>query len=304
MSTSFPDDVSFDTQFVIIKRALHILSLVQHSSGEKWNKTTLANALALISNGDDFSTKKVDPALSWLKASGFPLDITKGSTSICLDRPLTETEILKVLDLYLPLAIETVGVHDCFAPWVRENPSRSLWTIARIYFASHEKRKIILKYVPESGEEKSYLLVPFYWIYRDSSVYLAAKNQRGEKRLYKLHRIKDVKMTDDHFSDDAPPADELMRFSMGAFINDTRYNVTLEFHSDVKQRIAEDFGRLECSYSAADIADHERVSFTVCDLLSVCRAVFGYEGKAVIISPEEARETMVEMLNVNREKYR
>ncbi|MGL4369801.1 MAG: WYL domain-containing protein [Spirochaetota bacterium] len=296
---------SLETQLLVIQRSLHILALVQHATDEKWNKKTLADILSFISyEGDEpLTNKKIESCISWLKNSGFPLETQKGCDRMSLSQELSTDQILDIVALYFPLAINTMGVRDCFRPFVEKNSSRSLWMIARIYFASLEKRKITIHYIPETGEEKEHVLSPYHWIYRDSSVYLAAANGAGDIRLYKFTRIKDLFVTDEHFNSDVPSADELMKYSMGAFISNTRYDICIEFESTVRQRIIEDFGRLPFTEEKSPQEGFSRICFTVCDLLSVCRIVFGYCGRAVIVSPKEARHEMKRLIEGNAGQY-
>lgn len=295
---------SFHTQFDVIRRALHILSLIQHSSGERWNMTTLADALSRVSGeSEPLSNKQINSCITWLKEAGFPVVVQKGSTHIYLEKEIDPNLLLDILTLYFPLAIDPVGIHDCFRSYVDENPSRSLWLIARIYFASLEKRKIKITYTPDAGDEKGYILSPLHWIYRDSSVYLAARNGGGNVRLYKLNRIKSLSVSDEHFEETTLTVRELLAFSLGAFIGGPNYTILIEYSKETEQRISEDFGRLDLTWSASPREGFGRVSFVACDLLSVCRIVFGYAGKAVIVSPKEAKAEMKRLIDENAKWY-
>jgi len=291
------------TQFSIFMRQLHILALVQHSvESEKLNYRSIADLLSSISWDSDADDGKIKRSVNNLKSMGFPIHTAQGEDRIFLERELSDDEMLEILPYYLNVVSDTVGIRDCFKNYVANQKSRSLWIIARIYFASLHKKQIRLAYYSvNKGREEVYTLNPYRWVYRDNAVYLIARNilKGDDISLYRLNRIKDLTVTDIGFDDEIPAADELMKHSMGAFINSRNFNVRLAFKTEYRERIEEEFGHLEIRYTEADEDGFMYADFTVCDIINVCKAVFGYCGKVKIIGDSDAVGEMKRMIEGN-----
>lgn len=295
---------AIETKFIIIRRSLHVLSLLQHYDGESWNATTLANLLSRIPGEEDMSEKKINKCLDTLREMGFPVSSEQGARQVCLDRELSSDEMIEILLYYMNASVEEMGIRDCFKSYVEANGQKSLWIIARIYFASLEKRKVTLRYRSESsGETKDYRLHPYCWVYRDGAVYLYAFNEeRGKKALFRLSRISGLEVLADEYREDVKSASDILRKSLGAFIGDTVYRITLSYPERLHNRIVEEFGRLDLSFGNGK-EDRRSVTFEACDLLSVCRAVFLFGGEVVIESPAEARGEMQRLLQGHVGRY-
>ena len=303
MAFSFFTKKATETKFIIFRRSLHVLSLIQHYDKESWNATTLSNLLAKIPGEEDMSEKKISKCVDTLCEMGFPIGGGQGERQLYLEKELSSGEMIDVLLYYMNASVEEMGIRDCFKSYVEANGQKSLWIIARIYFASLEKRKITLRYRSESsGDTKDYRLHPYCWVYRDSAVYLFAFNEeRGKKVLFRLSRVSDLSVLADRFEEDVHSASETLRKSLGAFIGDRVYRITLSYPEKLHNRIIEEFGRLELSFSGN--GDSRTVTFEACDLLSVCKAVFPFGGDVVIVSPEEARKEMKGLLAGGISKY-
>jgi len=291
----------FNTEFNIFMRQLHVLALMQHSSGaENMNYRTMADLLSLVPWDEDVNEKKISRCVEKLREMGFPVHTSQGEPRVVLEKELSDSEMLEVLPYYLNLVSDTIGIKDCFKSYVKNHGSRSLWIIGRIYFASLQKRKIELTYRSlKSSVPEKYILNPYRWVYRDNAVYLIARNIKTDIALFRLNRIRDVVIKDEHFDDIVHTADELLRYSMGAFIGDDYYNVIIRFNPEVKERIEEDFGHLDPLFIETPGVDYLEAGFTVCDLASVCQAVFGYCGGVKIVAPAEAVDEMKRMLQGN-----
>ena len=290
------------TAFSMFMRQLHILALVQHSTcRDNMNYRSMADLLSLVPWDDDIDSKKISRCVDRLKDMGFPLHTGRGENRVMLDRELSNDEMLEILPYYLNLVSETVGIRDCFKSYVESHGSRSLWIIARIYFASLDRKRIKLSYrsVNSAGVEL-YDLNPYMWVYRDNAVYLVARNiNRGENiSLFRLNRIKDVEVTDDRFNDTVPPADELLKRSMGAFIGSMHYNIKLRSAPEYRDRLEEDFGHLDPAFSEPGDG-YLYTGFIVSDLVNLCTAVFSYCGSVRIIEPAAAVDQMKMMIQAN-----
>lgn len=292
------------TQFSLFMRQLHILALVQHSgTAENMNCNTMAKLLSYEPGKGDVSPKMIRDCVPRLAEMGFPVQTEQGSPRIWLERELSADEMLEVLPYYLNVVTDTVGIRDCFKSYVDTHRSRALWIMARIYFASHQKKRIELIYRSKNRTEPDvYHLNPYRWIYRDNAVYLVARNmmKSGDNiSLFRLNRIKDLGVTDYEFEEDIPSSDELLRHSIGAFISSDCHNVTLAFRPDEKENIEEDFGHLELRFSDIDKDGYMRVSFTACDLVNLCKAVFSYCGRVRITGDDAAVNEMKRLLEAN-----
>jgi len=289
------------TQFSLFMRQLHILALVQHSSSsENMNCSTMSGLLSMEPGKDDVTEKMIRDSVTKLIEMGFPVQMEKGAPRVGLERELTDSEMLEILPYYLNIVSDTMGIRDCFKSYVTGHGSRSLWIIARIYFAACEKKQIKLNYRSKnkSGPEE-YILNPYRWIYRDNAVYLIARNVTRDAEnisLFRLNRIRDLRVTESLFDDEIPPADKLMQYSIGAFISSRLYNVKLSFGPGEMENIEEDFGHLDVSYIKNE-GGAISAEFKACDLINLCKAVFSYSGRVRITEPEEAVDLMREMLD-------
>lgn len=294
------------TQFSLFMRQLHILALVQHSSSaENMNCSTMAGLLSLEPGKDDVTEKMIRDSVSRLIEMGFPVQMEKGALRVLLERELTPEDMLEVLPYYLNVVSDTVGIRDCFKSYVDNHSSRSLWIIARIYFASLQKKSIELAYRSKyKTETEIFTLNPYRWIYRGEAVYLVARNvEKSTPALFRLNRIKDLHVTDRAFDDEIPSSGELLRYSMGAFISSDRYNVCLRFKPEEKENIEEDFGHLNLNFAQSAGDSFMYVDFSVCDLINVCKAVFSYSGRVKILKPKEAVDVMKKMMDGNSNSF-
>ena len=295
----------YNTEFSIFMRQLHVLALMQHStSGENMNYRTMADLLSLVPWDEDVNEKKIARCIDKLREMGFPVHTSQGESRVVLEKELSDDEMLEVLPYYLNLVSDTMGIRDCFKSYVQNHGSRSLWIIGRIFFASLQKKKIELTYRSlKNSEPEKYILNPYKWVFRDNAVYLIAKTNKRDISLFRLNRIRDVVISGESFGDSIPTANELLKYSMGAYISDTRYQVKIRFLPDMKERVEEDFGHLEPVLDYRSEPGYIHASFTVCDLGTVCQTLFGYYGRVKIIQPEEAISEMKMMLEQNTASY-
>ena len=292
------------TSFSLFMRQLHILALVQHgTSGENMNCNTMVDMLMLEPGNENITPKMIRDSVPKLVEMGFPVKMEQGSPRLWLERELAPGEMLEVLPYYLNIVTDTVGIRDCFKSYVDTHGSRALWIIARIYFASLHKKRIELDYRSKNRvEPEVYHLNPYRWIYRDNAVYLVARNimKSGDNiSLFRLNRIKDLRVTGTGFDDEIPASADILRHSMGAFIGGDSYNVKLMFRAGEQENIEEDFGHLELEFGEAGEDGFMCVSFTVCDLVNLCKTVFAYAGSVKILEPREAVEAMKGLIAKN-----
>ena len=290
---------------VPLRRAFHMLALIQHSTEEEWNSKTLADALSLLPGEKPLASKAITACIRHLKEMGIPLNVCKGARRISLARELTEDEILEILAFYRVIAVdEDASIGDSFRVYVRNAGSRALWIIGRVYFAAIERREIRLTYRSEHrGSSAEYDIRPVRWVFRDNAVYLAAIAPERGMSLFRLTRIIDIAVLDRRFDDTADTSGAILHDSLGAFISDRVHRITLEYPSHLHHRILEEFGRIELEFSDPE-SDIRRVSFSASDLITLCRTVFPFGGDVVIVEPVEAINEMKRLLEGNREKYR
>lgn len=294
------------SNFDMFMRSLHVLALVQHSGeNEKMNYRSMAGLLSLVPWDVQVDEKTVRRCVMNLKKMGFPLATSQGSDRVTIERELSDKEIMEALLYYVSIVSDTIGIRDCFINHIQNHKGRSLWLIARIYFACLEKRRVRLQYIPQRSHElEEYVVNPYRWIFRDNAVYLMAKKTGRDLALFRLDRIRGVEICDETFDDEVPSSEELLRYSLGAYISGRRYEILLRFRSFERERIEEDFGRLDLEFSECGMEGFTEARFTVCDLLSVCRVVFSYGGSAVIVSPKEAVSEMRRLLRLGMDAHK
>ena len=308
MITNEPPSISpaMKTRVDILRRACHVIALVQNGNDRfNWNRKTLSDSFAGESMPDnaesDVTPKQVGASIELLRTMGLPVPKGRGNNRINLTRELTFDEQMLILRFYMHQIVKEIGISDYLAKYIRNNKNRSLWMLARIYFASVDKSRVCLKYGP-SAEPQDYIVHPYDWVYRSDAIYLVALREKdGVTGLFRLDRIREIDVMDTHFDEEVPDVQELFRYSLGAFIGNKTYDVVIEYSEAVRERVEEDFGHIELVTSAA--GGLLRSSFKIADLAMLCRVVFPYCGAVHIVSPPEARDEMVKLLKGNMALY-
>ncbi|HOQ13041.1 MAG TPA: WYL domain-containing protein [Spirochaetota bacterium] len=291
--------------FNIFIHQLHIIALIQHSTlSENINCRKIADFFGSENFSDFLTERQVLHAVNRLKEMGFPVKTLKGSNRICLERELTDEEMLLILPFYLQLVTDTIGLKDYFKKYIETHRNKSIWLLGRIYFASHERRKIKIKYKSNEKEEpEDYIINPYGWVYRNDAIYLVAKNlKRNNISLFKLDRIKDMEVMNDLFHEEIPSMAELFSKSVGAFIGESSHKVELTFSATDKELIFEHFGHIKPEFTSLNNGCMQ-ACFEASDIINVCKIVFGFEGRVKITGNSIVVEEIKKLLRQNLENY-
>lgn len=300
--TENPGTTVLKAKVEILRRALHILGLIQNGSDPcDWNRQSLSELFSHeTGNMEDVTAKKVDTSLSLLEGLGLPVDMEKGARRIMLEQPLTEEQAVLAIRYYMHMVVEELGITDYLKKYVARAGNRSLWIIARIHFAVVLKNRVSLLY---DSDDSRYMIHPYGWIYRGDAIYLVALREKdGQTGLFRLDRIRDLDVGGDHFTEDVPATAGLFRHSLGAFIGTKTYDVVIRYDSSLMDRVREGFGHMEMN-TVQRKGTMVESTMHISDLASLCRIVFAYGGGVCIVAPPEAVQEMKRLLEGNAALY-
>ena len=283
----------------VIKRFLHVLALVQNNKDpQNWNCTTLANTISIDEFEKPLSDKNIrDYIQNHLKDDlGLDVDVKKGERRIELAEPLEGEMLERIAQVYASFIIKDSSRDAVLKNFIKKHPLDCLWIMARIYFASLEKRKIRFDYWYKVDKKHENIVHPYHLVFRNNNLYLVCRLGSNDK-VYPLivNRIVNVKVLDEYFEEDLPDVDSIFQDTLGSFIG-KKYDVTIRFTKTVFGQIDQVLSILEPEVKEIDGGEAFEARFTVSDNTYLCKQLFLYGSDVEIIEPLDLRERMVKML--------
>lgn len=294
------------TEYGVIKRYLHVLALLQNKKDpQNWNGSTLADMLSLDEADSTLSDKTVREYISEYLEKEMGIDITriKGGRRTELTTDLEGELLQKLAMLYATFVVHDSSREFILKNFIVKHPFDCLWILARIYFASLEKRKIRFNYTTNTGYKiTNALFHPYHIFLRNNNLYLYGKiHSEPSPWLFILNRIENLTITDEFFNEDIPLANEVFKDSLGSFIG-KKYQITLRFTNQVFHQIEELLAVLEPKFEKLD-SNNWLAHFAVSDDTYLCKQLLLYGAQVEIIEPSELRATMIGMLKESLEVY-
>lgn len=297
-----------ESRLNVIKRTMHILALLQNNKDPfDWNGSTLANLLNLDENlNEPLSDKTIrDYINKHLKLElGIEISIEKGGRRIELADELEVSFLQKLAPLYSIFTIKDLERETVMNKFISSHPDDCLWILARVYFASVEKRKLQFDYTTNDNRSLNRIEVsPYHIVHRGNNLYLAAKPEHSSRiHLYILSRIRNLKMTDTLFKEIIPTIEELFKDSLGSFIGE-KHNVRIKYHSSISQQIEHLIFILEPDITNLNSDEYFEAAFSISDDLNLCKELFLFGSKVEILEPVQLKEMMKSMLSESLKLY-
>ena len=304
-----------DGKINVLKRYLHILALLQYiPDGEKpetWNARSLADILSLEEDGQ----KPPDDSLvrSYIKHQieddlGISVDRMQGGSFTTLAEDLDVETQLKIARVYADFVIKDTTKDMILKKFIEAMPKMALWTIARIYFAIIEQRRIRISYTTNAGHPmKDKELCPCYMIFRGNNLYLVVWDPSRKKHLPLLaDRIYDLHVMDYSKSKEWKiiPAEVLFKESLSVYITEEPSTpVTIKYRKNVKSTIEGIISLLDHEIITDEKGDYFEATFNITDYLYLCKQLVIYGSDVEIISPPKVRNAMVSMLKTSLGVY-
>lgn len=294
------------TQIKLLRRGLHILSLLQNDE-EKWNASKLTDCLKDDPQEivDVLEDKQIKDAINTIIKKGFDIEIdsSKGKRNISLTEDIDNPEIIDILSMYANFVVHDSSRRAVYESLYRNNPHRCLWILAKLYFASKTGHVVNFRYVTNHQKQITTDVKPYHIVYRNNNLYLVGKCvDDGILKLFILNRISDLKETSISFDiDEIPDPESIFENSLGSFVSDITYDITVRFKSSLKKTLLDIFSGLDPEFSGE--GDMISMSFTACDIEAVCKQLFLFGDKVEIVSPREVREKMLSMLKESLSLY-
>jgi hypothetical protein len=296
----------------VLKRYLHILALLQYSpeGEEAWNANRLADLLSKDETGkplDDSQVRKyIENNIE--KDLGIDIDKAQGKPSMSLAEDLDIDTQLKIARVYADFAIKDTTRDMVLRRFIEAMPDRALWTLARIYFAVVEKRMIQFNYVTNTGYRiNKWKLCPYYYLFRNNNLYLAAWDPVQKKHLSLLaERIKDLTVLEKSHAKEwhIPPVEELFKDALSAFIsNSGPVTMRIRYKKEAASVIESVIGPLGPETIPVDDGKWFEAEFDIADYLFLCKQFVIYGSSVEILSPPHVRKAMIDMLKESLSVY-
>jgi len=293
----------------IVRRYLHVLALLQNKTDPaEWNSNTLADMISLETD-EPLSDKVIRGDISkYIEGDlGFAVATKKGAKNSRLSTEIDEETLLTLLMTYADFVITDSARERALRSFISEKKETCLWLLARIHFATVEKKKIRIDYINTSKERISVVINPYHLVLRENKIYLVGWFEPENcHRQFILSQIHHLEVLDARFSETIPPVKAIYEYSNSAFIwKGDPVRMIIQYKAEQSLRIKAEFSHLNPVYN--ERGEWNEMTFLVWDYESVCRQLFYYGSDVVIVSPEEVRAWMVEHLRsslsgYNREK--
>ena len=300
-----------DNQIRVLKRYLHVLALIQNDKDPvDWNSFSLAKLLVQDELGRDISEKMVRDYLriNLQKDLGIDIDTIKGGRRTRLKKSLDSKILQALVGIYSLFVVSDSAREKTISRYVKAHGDESLWMLARLYFASIEKKAVVFKYLSRSEKKiKEYTVLPYHIVFRGNNLYLACRNlDTGIDVLFILSKIEpcSLKVKDGEIEFPSVPAvEELFSKSLGAFIG-KKQKVVIRYTKNVSFYISDIIDCVDPKIKPLTSGGYDfEASFEVADDLYLCKQLFTCGKEAEIVSPASLRVKMKEMLNESLGMY-
>ncbi len=297
-----------ESQLNVIRRYLHILSLLQNSSDPiDWNSTSLADAISLDEPDTVLSDKTVRDYIKKYLVENFQLDVftEKGGRKTAVITKLTEDLQLKLAQVYTNFITSDFSKDQILKRFISKHPNNALWFLGKIYFAILKKNQINFDYMPHK-RKRSFLieLLPYHLVFKNNNFYLVGMQIYNRRiSLFLMNKIESLTVIENYVDYEIPPVDDIFKSTMGSFIG-TPIKVAIRFTSNIYSQIDEIICCMNPIITEKVPDEIFEAEFNITDDLFLCRQIFLFGKEAEIISPPELREKMRNLLDECRDLYK
>ncbi len=295
-----------EKKLAVIKRFLHIISLLQNPRDpQDWNGHSLADILSRDEEITVLSDKNIRDYIknNIIDELGIDVDMEKGARRIELASPLEGDMLANIMNLYCLFVATDSSREVILNQFMKRHPDDCLWMLARIYFATIEKKLIEFDYTTNDGRKIHCEMCPFHLVLRNNNLYLYGRRAgQDHTSLLIVNRFENLKVTDVTFTEEPLPVDEVFRDTLGSFLG-KKYIVRLRYTKAIANPMEQFLGILEPEISAIENGEKFEARFTVSDDLYLCKQLFMYGKNVEVLEPKELRELMISMLNESIKVY-
>jgi len=288
-----------EKKLAVIKRYLHIIALLQNDRDPRdWNGHSLADTLSRDETDAVLSDKNIRDYIkkNIIEELGIKVDIEKGARRIELASPLNKEMLADLLNVYCLFVATDSAREAVLQQLIKHRPADCLWMLARIYFASIEKKRIEFDYTTNDNRNIHCIMNPFHLVIRNNNLYLYGHRAGlDHMSLLIVNRFENLKITDESFDESAPPVDQVFHDTLGSFLG-KKFKVRIRFSRAIANSMEQFLGILEPEVTSLNNGDQFEARFTVSDDLYLCKQLFMYGKEVEILEPKELRELMVGML--------
>ena len=296
------------TELAVLRRYLHVIALLQNSKDPiDWNAAKFADVISLDEeNPDKLSDASI---LKYIKKYlvnelGLDLEIIKGSRRMELAESLNKKLLQQLGEVYTTFVVKDSSRTTVLKNLFNKHPLDGLWLLARIYFASLEKKKIIFSYKSAvSKEVREYKVNPYHLAFRNNNLYLVCRVHSDSNIIsFIVNKIENLKVLNEFFEENVPEIDDVFKDTLGSFLG-KKCHVKIRYVKDLHSQIDQIISNLKVEIKDVKGSNKYEALFTVTDDRYLCSQLFLYGDRIEIIEPVELRETMVKMLEESLGMY-
>jgi predicted DNA-binding transcriptional regulator YafY len=152
--------------------------------------------------------------------------------------------------------------------------------------AIYEKRMISFDYVNTKGEYTNRIVEPLSLLLKDFSWYLQGYcHSKEDYRLFKVKRMRMVKVTEDYFTRNAPPL-EVLDYSEEWYKDKTVIDIILKFKAEARTRVVDSFNEDQIQYLEDSTIE---VHFMAPEDNWLFELILGFGSQVEVIEPPELR---------------
>ncbi len=303
MDKEFPKP---ETQLNVLRRYLHVLSLLQNKDDKSWNATKLADLLSREESGDPLTNKTIRDYIhkNLEEELGISIKKKKGGRRTELVDNISPDLLKRIASIYSSFVISDTTKDIVLERLIIKHPNDCLWILSRIHFAIVERNKIRFEYMPNTVRKaKKYTVHPYHLVFRNNNLYLVAKNEaNGILSLFILNKIDKLTVSNDFYTENIPELNDIFADTLGSFIG-KRYNIRIRFTRKVLPMIDQVISILEPKITEIEKDELYEACFSTTDDLYICKQLFLYGKDVEILEPPEMREIMINMLRQSMSVY-
>lgn len=184
---------------------------------------------------------------------------------------------------------KSIPINIDYNNWNSKNKDKD--KLKNLNNAINEKRIISFEYVNKKGECTNRIVEPLSLLLKDFSWYLQGYcHGKEDYRLFKVKRMRMVKVTEDYFTRNAPPL-EALDYLEEWYKDSTVINVILKFKAKMRARVFDSFNEDEIQLLEDGTIE---VHFTYPEDNGLFELILGFGSQVEVIEPLELRAQILQ----------
>jgi predicted DNA-binding transcriptional regulator YafY len=184
---------------------------------------------------------------------------------------------------------KSIPINIDYNNWNSNNKDKD--KLKNINSAINEKRTISFEYVNIKGECTNRIVEPLSLLLKDFSWYLQGYcHSKEDYRLFKVKRMRRVKVSEDYFTRNAPPL-EALDYLEEWYKDSTVINIILKFKTEMRARVFDSFNEDEIQLLEDGTIE---VHFTYPEDNGLFELILGFGSQVEVIEPPELRSQILQ----------